>query len=146
MIKAIQASKSVSDQDVPVGAVVVRISDGAIIATGHNTVYQNSDPTGHAEINAIREACRIIGSSRLNGMAIYTTLEPCFMCSHAIALAKLENLYIGAPDRQGGAISCSDFFNNKSCNHRPSIYFGIMEEECSKELNRFFANLRAQQI
>jgi tRNA(adenine34) deaminase len=123
--------------EVPVGAVIVR--DGAIISRAGNQTLKDKDPTAHAEIVAIRLACRAEGSERLSGCDIYVTLEPCAMCAAAISLARLRRLYFAAPDPKGGGVEHgSRFFAQPTCHHVPEIYGGIRESEAAEFLTSFF--------
>jgi tRNA(adenine34) deaminase len=127
--------------EVPVGAVVVR--DGAILSRGGNRVVEARDPTAHAEILAIREACRASGSERLAGCDLYVTLEPCAMCAAAISFARLRRLYWAASDPKGGAVEHGPrFFSQQTCHHAPELYGGIRESEAAALLRGFFAERR----
>lgn len=127
--------------EVPVGAVVVR--DGEVLARAGNRTRELADPTAHAEMLAIREACRITGSERLGGADLYVTLEPCPMCAGAISFARLRRLYFGAADPKGGAVvSGVRLFSAPTCHSAPDIYDGLRERECAELLRGFFAALR----
>jgi tRNA(adenine34) deaminase len=127
--------------EVPVGAVIVR--DGAIISRAGNQTLGDRDPTAHAEIVAIREACRAEASERLSGCDIYVTLEPCAMCAAAISFARLRRLYFGAQDPKGGAVeNGARFFAQPSCHHLPESYGCIRESEAAEMLRSFFRVLR----
>ena len=109
--------------EVPVGAVIVK--DGDIVAQAGNRTRELKDPTGHAEILAIREACQILGDERLSGCDLYVTLEPCPMCAAAISFARIRRLYFGAGDPKGGAVENGvGFFNQPTCHHAPEVYPG----------------------
>jgi len=126
---------------VPVGAVIVR--DGAIISRAGNQTLGDRDPTAHAEIVAIRQACRAEASERLSGCDIYVTLEPCAMCAAAISFARLRRLYFGAQDPKGGAVeNGARFFAQPSCHHLPESYGCIRESEAAEMLRSFFRVLR----
>lgn len=130
--------------EVPVGAVIVR--DGAIIAAAANRVVTDRDPTAHAEIVAIRAACRHLGSERLTDCDLYVTLEPCAMCAGAIAHARLRRLYFGADDPKGGGVTHgARVFSYPTCHHRPEIFAGIGEVESGTLLRDFFAHKRGCQ-
>lgn len=138
-----EALKAYSKDEVPIGAVIVK--DGKIIARGHNERELKQDATLHAEITAIRKACKKLGSWRLNDCDIYVTLEPCTMCAGALIQSRIRTLYIGALDpRAGAAGSVIDVFNVKEFNHKVEVVYGIMEEECSEILKKFFRELRAR--
>ncbi len=127
--------------EVPIGAVVVL--DGSIIGRGHNRILQLADPTAHAEILAIRQACETIASERLVGCDLHVTLEPCTMCAGAISLARIRRLYYGAEDRKGGAIDHGPrFFASASCHHAPQVYSGIRAQEAADLLKEFFQQRR----
>lgn len=127
--------------EVPVGAVIMQ--DGTVIAKAGNRTRELNDPTAHAEILAIREACRALGQERLTGLDIYVTLEPCAMCAGAISFARLRRLYFAADDPKGGAVtSGARFFSQPTCHHAPDVYPGIHEQEASRLLKCFFADRR----
>ena len=127
--------------EVPVGCVVVHA--GAVIARFGNRTLTDSDPTAHAEMAAIREAARLLGSERLSGCDLYVTLEPCAMCAGAVAFARIRRLYYGAADPKGGAVDNGvKFFASPTCHHRPEIYGGIAEAESSALLKEFFRERR----
>lgn len=138
MAEAIEASRR---GEVPVGAVITR--SGEIVARAGNRMRELSDPTAHAEMLAIRQACRALGSERLIGCFLHVTLEPCTMCVAAISFARIERLYYGASDPKGGAVESGvRFFLAPSCHHRPDIYSGIGETRSRKLLREFFAGKR----
>lgn len=128
--------------EVPVGAVVTR--DGVVIATAANAMHAGGDPTAHAEMTAIRRAAAALGTGRLDGCALWVTLEPCAMCAGAIAHARIDTLYYGAADEKGGAVAHGPrFFGQPTCHHRPEIYGGIGERESADLLRAFFAARRS---
>ena len=123
--------------EVPIGCVIVR--DGAVIAQACNRTLTDRDPTAHAEILAIREAARIIGSERLIDCDLYVTLEPCTMCAAAISFARVRRLYYGATDPKGGAVDSGvRFFASPTCHHTPEIYPSVGESEAAALLTNFF--------
>jgi len=127
--------------EVPVGAVLVRGED--IIATGANKPIAASDPTAHAEIEALRAGARILGSYRLTDTTLYVTLEPCVMCAAAIVHARVRRLVFGAWDpRAGGAGSITNVFALPGLNHRVDVFGGVLVEECARLLQEFFAQRR----
>jgi tRNA(adenine34) deaminase len=127
--------------EVPVGAVVVK--DGQVIATGFNQPIGNSDPTAHAEIQAIRAAAELLGNYRLNHCEIYVTLEPCAMCCGAIQHARIQRLVYGAPDPKTGACgSVVDLFAQPELNHHTRVHQGVLAADCGGLLTRFFAERR----
>jgi tRNA(adenine34) deaminase len=127
--------------EVPVGCVVVR--DGEVVGQGANRTLTDRDPTGHAEMIAIREAARALGTERLTDCDAYVTLEPCAMCAGAISFARIRRLYYGATDPKGGAVDNGvRFFAASTCHHRPEVYGGIGEREAAALLKDFFAARR----
>ena len=128
--------------DVPVGAVVAR--GGEVVARGHNGRESRQDATLHAEIAAIRRACKKLGSWRLDGCTLYVTLEPCAMCAGAAVLARLGRIVYGAADPKAGACGTAMSVIFDPClNHHPSITPNILESECARLLTGFFSALRA---
>jgi tRNA(adenine34) deaminase len=128
--------------EVPVGAVVVTGS-GSVLARAGNRMRELADPTAHAEMLAIRQACAVHGSVRLDGADIYVTLEPCAMCAAAISLARLRRLYWGAPDAKGGGVEHgARVFSHPTCHHAPELYGGIEETRAIGLLREFFAGRR----
>ena len=144
MAQALQeARKAALRDEVPVGAVIVVPDSGKVIARAHNRSEYGADPSAHAEILAIRKACRKLSLKRLWQMDMYVTLEPRTMCAAAISFARIRRLIVGAPDAKGGAvISGVKFYEQPSCHHRPEIISGISEEECLQILKDFFKNKR----
>jgi tRNA(adenine34) deaminase len=127
--------------EVPVGCVVVR--DGEVIAGAANRTLTDRDPTAHAEILAIRQAARALGTERLTDCDVYVTLEPCAMCAGAISFARIRRVYYGAADPKGGAVDNGvRFFASPACHHRPEVYGGIGESEASALLKDFFRERR----
>lgn len=127
--------------EVPIGAVVVQ-GETVLAATGNRT-RELADPTAHAEMLAIREACRALSAERLTGCDLYVTLEPCTMCAGAISFARLRRLYFGAADEKGGAVaSGARFFAQPTCHHVPEIYAGLGEVESAAMLKTFFGYRR----
>ena len=136
-----EAEKARRSGEIPVGAVVVK--DGVIIAKGHNERESKKDSTLHAEMTAIRRACKILDSWRLTDCDLYVTLEPCTMCAGAILQARIRNLYIGTSDLKAGAAgSVIDVFRVGAFNHRVEVSWGLLEQECSVILKEFFGELR----
>ncbi len=133
----VEARNAAACGEVPVGAVIV--NDGQIVSRAHNQPIEDKDPTAHAEIIAIREACRAQGSERLQGHDLYVTLEPCAMCAAAISLARISRLYFGAYDEKGGAVEHGvRYFADPTCHHRPEIYGGLDEVRAARLLKNFF--------
>ncbi|WBU54064.1 nucleoside deaminase [Paracoccus sp. SCSIO 75233] len=128
--------------EVPVGAVITN-PEGRIVARAGNRTRELHDPTAHAEILAIRDACALLGSERLPGHRLWVTLEPCPMCAAAISAARIEVLYFGADDpRMGGVRHGAKVFDHPQCHHRPEIHDGIAAAESSAILREFFAERR----
>lgn len=125
--------------EVPVGAVIVDAVSGEILARAHNRVERDADPTGHAELLAIRAAAAQLGTARLAECDLYVTLEPCPMCAAAIGFARLRRLYYGAGDPKGGGVEHGPrIFTQPTCHHRPEIYGGIEESRSALLLRDFF--------
>jgi len=128
--------------DVPIGAVVVDRT-GELIAEGVNVREHDGDPTGHAEIVALRAAAAHVGEWRLTGCTLVVTLEPCTMCAGAIVLTRLDRLVFGAYDPKAGAVgSLWDVVRDRRLNHRPEVVGGVLADECSALLDNFFAHQR----
>jgi tRNA(Arg) A34 adenosine deaminase TadA len=136
-----EAAAAAEDGEVPVGAVVVY--DGVVVATGRNRVVTDHDPTAHAEIVALREAGRELGSERLTDCDLWVTLEPCPMCAGAISFARIRRLYYAASDPKGGAVENGvRLFSSPTCHHVPEVYSGLAESEASEMLKGFFKERR----
>ena len=136
-----EARAAAQASEVPVGAVVVR--GGELVATGRNRMRTDADPTAHAEMVALREAARVLGTSRLDDCDLWVTLEPCAMCAGAIALARIGRLYFAAPDPKGGAVLHGPrLFAQPTCHHAPEVYAGMGEAEAGEMLKRFFEERR----
>jgi tRNA(adenine34) deaminase len=136
-----EAGRALQHGDVPIGAVVVR--EGEIIAAACNEREARGDPTAHAEVIALREAAAAVGSWRVLDSVLYATLEPCAMCAGAIVLARLPRVVFGASDPKAGACgSVLDVLGEPRLNHRPEVSGGLLEQECSELLTRFFAERR----
>ncbi|MEV5593882.1 tRNA adenosine(34) deaminase TadA [Streptomyces sp. NPDC052496] len=124
--------------DVPVGAVVLS-ADGTVIGTGRNEREATGDPTAHAEVLAVREAARTVGSWRLTGCTLVVTLEPCTMCAGAIVLSRLDRVVYGAADEKAGAAgSLWDVVRDRRLNHRPEVITGVLADPCATLLTTFF--------
>jgi tRNA(adenine34) deaminase len=136
-----EAERALEHDDVPVGAVIV--SDGEVLASGHNERELRQDPSAHAELLAIREAARLLGSWRLLDCVLYVTLEPCAMCAGAIVLARLPRVIYAASDPKAGAAgSVLDVLAEPRLNHRPEVAAGLFADESSALLREFFASRR----
>jgi len=136
-----EAERASEHEDVPIGAVVAH--DGEVIAVAHNERELRQDPTAHAEIIALREAARVVGSWRVLDSVLYVTLEPCAMCAGAIVLARVPRVVFGAMDPKAGACgSVLDVLSERRLNHRPVLAGGLLSEECGALLSDFFASRR----
>ena len=136
-----EAGRALEHDDIPVGAVVVK--DGEVIGSGHNERELRADPTAHAELIAIREAARALGSWRVLESVLYVTLEPCAMCAGAIVLARVPRVVWGAGDPKAGAAgSVLDVLAEPRLNHRPQVESGLLAEDCADLLRAFFASRR----
>ncbi len=134
-----EAEAAAGRGEVPVGAVLVEAVSGAVLAAAGNQVEAQNDPTAHAEMLVIREACRLRGAPRLPDCEIYVTLEPCAMCAAAIAFARIRRLVYGAADPKGGAVEHGPrFFQQPTCHHRPEIVAGAEAERAAALLKAFF--------
>ncbi len=136
-----EAERAVEHDDVPVGCVVA--ARGEVLASAHNERELRSDPTAHAEVLALREASRHLGSWRLDGAVLYVTLEPCAMCAGAIVLARAPRVVFAAADPKAGAAgSVLDVFAEPRLNHRPVVAGGLLDTEAAGLLRSFFAARR----
>jgi tRNA(adenine34) deaminase len=142
MLLALEAAREAAAAgEVPVGAVVVK--GDAVIAVAGNATRSPPDPTGHAELLAIRMAAAALGDQRLTGCDLYVTLEPCAMCAGAIAHARIARLYYAASDPKGGAVARgARVFDQPQCLHRPEVYSGMGEAEAAALLRGFFRDRR----
>lgn len=139
-----RAQIAIEQGEVPVGAVLVEASSGAVIASAHNLTEALNDPTAHAEMLVIREACRKLRTTKLIDYDLYVTLEPCAMCAQAIAFARLRRVYFGAYDPKGGGVEHgARVFGQPTCHHKPEVIGGIEEAKCGQLLKSFFAEKRA---
>ena len=137
------ASAATGWGDVPIGAVVLS-ADGDVVGSGSNVRERDGDPTGHAEMVALREASRAAGEWRLSGCTLVVTLEPCTMCAGALVLARVDRVVFGAYDDRAGAVgSLWDVVRDRRLNHRPEVVGGVLAEESAALLDDFFAAQRA---
>lgn len=143
MLRALDEARLAAGRgEVPVGAVVVG-PDGAVLAAAGNRTREFADPTAHAEVVAIREACRRLGVERLPDADLWVTLEPCAMCAAAISFARIRRLYFGASDPKGGAVEHGPrLFTQATIHHAPEWYGGFAERESAALLTAFFAARR----
>ena len=140
-----EARKAAARGEVPVGAVIMH--NGVVLGAGGNQTLADHDPTAHAEMVAIRAACKAIGSERLMQCDLYVTLEPCAMCAAAISFARIRRLYYAAPDEKGGAIEHGPcFFTQPTCHHVPDVYAGLRETEAAELLRDFFQARRQGRV
>jgi tRNA(adenine34) deaminase len=136
-----QAAAAQADGEVPVGAVLVYKGD--VIATGANRPIASTDPTAHAEIEALRAGGKTLNSYRLTDTTLYVTLEPCVMCAAALVHARVKRVVFGAWDPQAGAAgSIMDVFALQGLNHRVDVFGGVLMEECGARLKQFFSERR----
>lgn len=140
---ALQEARAAAERgEVPVGAVIVA-PDRTVLAHAGNRTIELSDPTAHAEVLAIRQACSVLGEQRLEGCDLYVTLEPCVMCAGAISFARIRRLYFGAEDTKSGGVEHGPrVFTQATCHHAPDVYGGIAEREAAELLRAFFKQRR----
>ncbi|MGZ4446045.1 MAG: tRNA adenosine(34) deaminase TadA [Nocardioides sp.] len=137
-----EARAALDTGDVPIGAVVLG-PDGAVLGTGRNVREADADPTGHAEVVALRAAARERGEWRLEGCTLVVTLEPCTMCAGAAVLSRVERVVFGAYDDKAGAVgSLWDVVRDRRLNHRPEVVAGVLAEESAALLDGFFREQR----
>jgi tRNA(adenine34) deaminase len=136
-----EAERALEHDDIPVGSVVVK--DGEVIGTGHNEREVRGDPTAHAELIALRDAARTLGTWRVLDSVLYVTLEPCAMCAGAIVLARVPRVVYGTTDPKAGAAgSVLNVLAEPRLNHRPRVESGLLAEDCADLLRSFFASRR----
>ncbi|WP_293879983.1 nucleoside deaminase [Sphingomonas sp.] len=137
------AARAAITGEVPIGAVIMRGND--VIATAANRTRVDHDPTGHAEIVALRAAGVKLGTDRLIGCDLWVTLEPCAMCAGAISHARIDRLFYGAGDPKGGGVEHgARVFSHPTCHHRPEVMSGLAEDEAVSLLRKFFAQRRIE--
>ena len=143
MRRALELAATASQTgDVPIGAVVVDAA-GGVVGEGVNVRERDADPTGHAEIVALRAAAERVGAWRLGGCTLVVTLEPCTMCAGATVLSRVDRLVFGAYDEKAGAVgSLWDVVRDRRLNHRPEVIGGVLAEESAALLEAFFADQR----
>ena len=144
MALALEEAKNAAQQDeVPIGAILVDSASHTILARASNRTIALADPTAHAEILAIRDACRAAGSQRIPGCDLYVTLEPCAMCAAAISFARIRRVIFAAPDPKGGGVlHGGQFFTQPTCHHKPALDHGLLAEESTNLLKNFFKGKR----
>lgn len=126
--------------EIPVGAVIVK--DGTVVGRGYNRRETDHDATGHAEIMAIRDACRTLGAWRLSGCTLFVTLEPCPMCTGAILQSRISRVVFGAFDEKAGCCGSRMNLTAGDLEGSVEVYGGVLEEACRNLLNDFFHSLR----
>ena len=135
------AEQAAEAGEVPVGALVVK--DGLVIGEGFNQPITSCDPTGHAEIIALRNASAALQNYRLSGCDLYVTIEPCTMCAGAISNARISRVVYGASDIKGGAVENGiRFFEQPTCHHKPDVTGGVLADEAASLLKDFFRSRR----
>ena len=146
MLAAVQeAHRAYDEGEVPIGAVVV--VDNQIIASNHNRTEQQHDPIAHAEILAIRDACRHISYERLTDASLYVTVEPCVMCAGALVLSRIRQVVYGAENPKAGAIcSLYSVAQDVRLNHQVEVVAGVMRDECRRLMSSFFQQLRLGEV
>ena len=136
------AEASASGSDVPVGALILN-QDGEVVARAHNVREAENDPTGHAEIVAIREAAEALGTWRLDNLTLVVTLEPCVMCAGAIVAARIPRVVFGAwDDRVGASGSLYDVLRDARLGQPVEVISGVLQEQCASQLRAFFESRR----
>jgi len=137
----VEAQAAAEKGEVPVGCIVV-LADNVLARAGNRTIT-DCDPSAHAEIVALRAAAKALGNYRLNGAAVYVTVEPCAMCAGAMIQARIARLIYGCDDSKGGAVhSCFEIFSHPALNHRVEVLQGVLAEECAQTMQTFFAARR----
>jgi len=140
----VEARRAVEIGEVPVGAIVVS-ADGEILARCHNRRQVDSDPTGHAELLAIREAAKRLGDWRLEGCTVYVTLEPCPMCAGTMVMSRIKRCVYGCSDPKAGFLgSLTDLSHGQGLNHQFEVTSEVLAEESAELLRSFFRELRAK--
>ncbi len=138
-----EAEAAAARGEVPIGAVLVHVESGTIVASAGNQTIERNDPTAHAEIITIRDGCLKAGAQRIPECDLYVTLEPCAMCAAAISFARIRRVVFGATDPKGGGIlHGGKFFEQPTCHHRPVVEHGLLSDECGQVLKDFFRSRR----
>ena len=137
-----EAEKAKERDEVPVGAIIVNPKNEVISSNG-NRMRELNDPTSHAEILVIRNACKILKTTKLFNFSLFTTLEPCAMCAMAISLVGIKNLYFAAEDKKKGCVENGiRIFSSNSCHHAPNVFNGFYKKESEDLLKKFFSQRR----
>lgn len=140
-----EARKAAELGEIPIGAVLVEMATGEVVAAAHNMRESWHDATAHAEVIVIREACAKLARWRLSGCALYVTVEPCPMCSGAIVNGRVDRVVYGCPDvKAGGAESIFNIITNPNLNHCAEVISGVCEEECAQVMKEFFQRRRRE--
>lgn len=139
-----EAKKALKKDEVPVGAVIVL--NGKIIAKAHNTRQRSKDATNHAEILAIKKACKKVKDFRLIDSEIYVTLEPCLMCVGAILNARIKKIFFGADINKENSLTTKELIDKVELNHKADIEGGVLKEECSEIIKEYFKSKRKKQV
>lgn len=140
-----QAEIARNNDEVPIGAIIVERVTGAVIGVGCNQTIEMSDPSAHAEMQAIRAACAFKKSQRLPDCDLYVTVEPCAMCAATISYARIAHLYFGAYDlKSGGVCQGPKIFDHTTTHHKPEVTGGIMADECGQIMTDFFKSKRSK--
>jgi tRNA(adenine34) deaminase len=144
MLLALEEARLAGERnEVPIGAVLVNKKTGEIVAKSGNRTIELSDPTAHAEILVIREACQKLGVQRIPDHDLYVTIEPCPMCAAALSFARIHTIFFGASDpKSGGITSPVDLYAKAQIHHKPVIQSGLYEGECGQLMKEFFAGKR----
>ena len=133
------AKKNLAENKIPVAAIIVEAQTNKIIAKATN----DNSPIGHAELKAIKKALKKLNKKRRDGWEMYVNLEPCPMCAYAISIARIDKLFFAATDQKsGGILSGPKIYESSSCHHRPKVEYGMMQEESSNLLKKFFKERR----
>lgn len=138
-----EAKAAAARGEVPIGAVLVEVASGRIVASAGNHTIERADPTAHAEIEVIRAACQGVGAQRIPEHDLYVTLEPCTMCAAAISFARIRRVVFAAPDEKGGGVlHGARFYDQPTCHWRPEIIQGSLADESAELLRGFFKERR----
>jgi len=137
-----EANAAAMRDEVPIGAIIIN-ADDEIIGSNGNRTRELNDPSAHAEVLCIREACDKMGAQRIPNTTLYVTLEPCAMCAAAISFARISRVVFGASDvKGGGVLHGGEFYKQPTCHHRPTVEHDLMQDECSQILKDFFKSKR----
>lgn len=145
MRAALEEAQAASQrEEVPIGAVLIERETGNIIARAGNRTLEHCDPSSHAEMQVIRQACAELGVQRLPGHDLYVTIEPCPMCAAAISFARIDRVIFGASDpKSGGLTTPVNLYGHPQLHHKPAIVAGVLADECGQIMKEFFAQKRS---